>query len=147
MPRPATAGHDSSRAASSFAFFAGTFGLNFQMTTALMATQVYDKGAGEYGILGSILAIMWLFRRSNPRRTNALEDSPTGRLAQVRAASRADSDTAIAVANRKSNTAEPNAAHLVKTPRSSAARSPSSRAASSMIRSTTYVASGRPAPR
>jgi MFS family permease len=38
-------------------FSAGTFGLNFQMTTALMATQVYDKGAGEYGILGSVLAI------------------------------------------------------------------------------------------
>jgi MFS family permease len=38
-------------------FCAGTFGLNFQMTTALMATQVYGKGAGEYGILGSILAI------------------------------------------------------------------------------------------
>ena len=38
-------------------FFAGTFGLNYQMTTALMATEVYGKGAGEYGLLGSILAI------------------------------------------------------------------------------------------
>ena len=38
-------------------FFAGTFGFNFQMTTALMATEVYGKGAGEYGVLGSILAI------------------------------------------------------------------------------------------
>ena len=38
-------------------FFAGTFGLNFQMTTALMATEVYGKGAGEFGILGSILAV------------------------------------------------------------------------------------------
>ena len=38
-------------------FFVGTFGFNFQMTTALMATQVYGKGAGEYGALGSILAI------------------------------------------------------------------------------------------
>ena len=38
-------------------FCAGTFGLNFQMTTALMATDVYGKGAGEYGLLGSILAI------------------------------------------------------------------------------------------
>jgi MFS family permease len=27
------------------------------MTTALMATEVYGKGAGEYGLLGSILAI------------------------------------------------------------------------------------------
>ncbi|MFV0307568.1 MAG: MFS transporter, partial [Desertimonas sp.] len=38
-------------------FCAGTFGLNFQMTTALMATEVYGKGAGEYGLLGSILAV------------------------------------------------------------------------------------------
>ena len=37
-------------------FCAGTFGLNFQMTTALMATDVYGKGAGEYGMFGSILA-------------------------------------------------------------------------------------------
>ncbi len=35
----------------------GTFGLNFQMTTALMATQVFDKGASEYGLLGSVMAI------------------------------------------------------------------------------------------
>src|SRR4051812_26509091 len=38
-------------------FFVGTFGLNFQLTSALMATQVYGKGAGEYGILGSVLAL------------------------------------------------------------------------------------------
>ncbi|MDP9396447.1 MAG: MFS transporter [Actinomycetota bacterium] len=38
-------------------FFVGTFGLNFQLTMALMASQVYGKGAGEYGLLGSILAI------------------------------------------------------------------------------------------
>jgi MFS family permease len=38
-------------------FSAGTFGLNFQMTSALMATEVYGKGATEYGALGSILAI------------------------------------------------------------------------------------------
>jgi MFS family permease len=38
-------------------FFAGTFGMNFQMTSALMATQVFDKGAGEFGILGSALAV------------------------------------------------------------------------------------------
>ena len=38
-------------------FFAGTFGLNFQLTSALMATSVFHKGAGEYGILGSVLAI------------------------------------------------------------------------------------------
>jgi MFS family permease len=39
------------------AFFAGTFGMNFQMTSALMATQVFHKGPGEYGLLGSTLAL------------------------------------------------------------------------------------------
>jgi MFS family permease len=38
-------------------FFAGTFGLNFQLTSALMATQEFGKGADEYGILGTILAL------------------------------------------------------------------------------------------
>jgi MFS family permease len=38
-------------------FFAGTFGLNFQLTSALMATAEFGKGPGEYGILGSILAV------------------------------------------------------------------------------------------
>jgi len=33
------------------------FGLNFQLTSALMARTVFDKGPGEYGILGSILAV------------------------------------------------------------------------------------------
>ncbi|HMM94928.1 MAG: MFS transporter [Micrococcales bacterium] len=38
-------------------FVLGTFGMNFQITMALMATKVFDKGAGEYGLLGSIMAI------------------------------------------------------------------------------------------
>lgn len=38
-------------------FFAGTFGLNFQMTSALMATEVFGKGPSEYGLLGSFLAV------------------------------------------------------------------------------------------
>jgi MFS family permease len=38
-------------------FFAGTFGMNFQITSALMATQVYGKGASEFGLLGSALAV------------------------------------------------------------------------------------------
>jgi MFS family permease len=56
-------------------FCAGTFGFNFQMTTALMATKVFHKGAGEYGLLGSILAIGSLggslvaARRARPRQT------------------------------------------------------------------------------
>lgn len=55
-------------------FSAGTFGLNFQMTTALMATEVYGKGAGEYGLLGSILAVgslsgsLLAARRARPRQ-------------------------------------------------------------------------------
>lgn len=38
-------------------FFAGTFGMNFQITSALMATEVYGKGAGEFGLLGSVMAV------------------------------------------------------------------------------------------
>ena len=54
-------------------FVLGTFGMNFQMTTALMATVVFHKGAGGYGVLGSIMAIGSLSgalasaRRPNPR--------------------------------------------------------------------------------
>lgn len=54
-------------------FFVGTFGMNFQMTSALMATEVYGKGAGEYGVLGSILAVgslagaLLAARRTRPR--------------------------------------------------------------------------------
>lgn len=55
-------------------FALGTFGMNFQMTMALMATEVYDKGPGEYGLLGSVMAIGTLTgaliaaRRRVPRR-------------------------------------------------------------------------------
>jgi MFS family permease len=38
-------------------FFVGTFGLNFQMTSALMAQQEFHKGAQEYGLLGTIMAV------------------------------------------------------------------------------------------
>ena len=54
-------------------FFVGTFGLNFQLTSALMATEVFGKGAGEYGLLGSVVAIGSLSgallsaRRGRPR--------------------------------------------------------------------------------
>ena len=37
--------------------FVGTFGLNVQLSIALMATEVFGKGAGEYGVLGSAVAI------------------------------------------------------------------------------------------
>ena len=54
-------------------FVHGTFAMNFQMTTALMATTVYDKGPGEFGLLGSIMAIgslaaaLLAARRATPR--------------------------------------------------------------------------------
>jgi MFS family permease len=38
-------------------FFTGTFGLNFQMTSALMATQVFHKGPAQYGLLGTFMAV------------------------------------------------------------------------------------------
>jgi len=54
-------------------FVLGTFGMNFQMTTALMATTVFHKGPGAYGLLGSIMAVgslsaaLMSARRPNPR--------------------------------------------------------------------------------
>ncbi|WP_018158161.1 MFS transporter [Demetria terragena] len=54
-------------------FVLGTFGMNFQITTALMATTVFGKGATEFGLLGSIMAIgslsaaLMSARRSEPR--------------------------------------------------------------------------------
>src|SRR6478735_8805920 len=38
-------------------FCAGTFGMNFQMTSALMATDVFHRGAAAYGLLGTFLAV------------------------------------------------------------------------------------------
>ncbi|MFZ2503850.1 MAG: MFS transporter [Nocardioides sp.] len=37
--------------------WAATFGLNFQMTAALMSTQVFGKGPTEFGLLGTFLAL------------------------------------------------------------------------------------------
>jgi MFS family permease len=54
-------------------FVLGTFGMNFQITMALMATQEFHKGPGEFGLLGSIMAIgsmtaaLLSARRSQPR--------------------------------------------------------------------------------
>ena len=55
-------------------FFVGTFGMNFQMTMALMATGAFDQGPREFGLLGSILAVGSLVgallaaRRRTPQR-------------------------------------------------------------------------------
>ena len=38
-------------------FFTGTFGLNFQLTSALMATEVFGKGPTQYGLLGTFMAV------------------------------------------------------------------------------------------
>jgi len=38
-------------------FMLGTFGMNFQITNALMATAVFQVGPVQYGLLGSVLAI------------------------------------------------------------------------------------------
>lgn len=38
-------------------FAVGTFGMNFQLTSALMATEVFGKGPSEYGLLGTVLAV------------------------------------------------------------------------------------------
>lgn len=54
-------------------FMTSTFGMNYQLTNALMATRVFGKGAQEFGLLGSILAVGSLSaaliaaRRARPR--------------------------------------------------------------------------------
>ena len=56
----------------------GTFGLNFQLTLALVAKQTFDKGAGAYGALsamlafGSLLGALASARRSGPPRQRVL---------------------------------------------------------------------------
>ena len=59
-------------------FMLATFGMNFQITHALMATEVYGKGADAYGILGSIMAVgsltaaLMAARRPRPRLSTML---------------------------------------------------------------------------
>jgi len=38
-------------------FFAATFGLNFQIFNALMATREFGKGPASYGLLGTYIAV------------------------------------------------------------------------------------------
>src|SRR5699024_9481855 len=38
-------------------FVVASLGLNFQLTSAVVATEVFGRGAGEYGVLGSVMAI------------------------------------------------------------------------------------------
>ena len=41
----------------SVCFFMATFGLNFQIFSALMTTKTFNKGAASFGLLGTVLAI------------------------------------------------------------------------------------------
>ncbi len=51
-------GHTEIRLVMIAVFFATTFGLNFQIFMAVMATQEFGKGPAEFGILGSVLAVV-----------------------------------------------------------------------------------------
>jgi len=58
-------------------FVVGTFGLNFQITTALLATQVFHRSATGYGLLSTALAVgacvgaVLATRRRTPVRAGA----------------------------------------------------------------------------
>jgi MFS family permease len=69
-------------------FVIASFGLNFQVTNALMTTAVFHRGASEYGLLGSLLALgattgaFLAARRSRPRlRTIIVAATAFGLLA------------------------------------------------------------------
>lgn len=38
-------------------FMMGTFGFNFNISDAVMATQAFGKGSGEYGLIGSVMGV------------------------------------------------------------------------------------------
>jgi MFS family permease len=73
-------------------FFAGTFGFNFQMTSALMATEIFHKGAGEYGLLGTTMAVgsltgaLLAARRGRPRHRLVIGAAVAFGLAEIIAA-------------------------------------------------------------
>lgn len=84
-------------------FVLGTFGMNFQLTIALMATQVFGRGAEGYGLLGSIMAVGSLSgalvaaRRSAPR-LRVLLTSLVGFTVAAAAAALAPSYVVFAIA-------------------------------------------------
>lgn len=59
-------------------FVHGTFGMNFQIYNALMATETFGRGEVELGVLGSTMAIgsltgaLWAARRDRPRLRHLL---------------------------------------------------------------------------
>jgi len=70
-----------------------TFGLNFQLTSALMARIEFGKGPGEYGILGSVLAIGSLAGAVMAARRK----EPSVRLVIISAAGFAAAEFAMAI--------------------------------------------------
>ena len=62
-------------------FVLGTFGMNFQITTALMATKEFHEGPTEYGMLGSIMAIGSLAGALLAAAESAAAPGPARRLA------------------------------------------------------------------
>lgn len=70
-------------------FFAATFGLNFQLTSALMATEVFGKGATEFGLLGTTMATgslagaLLAARRTTVRRRTVVVAAVAFGLAEV----------------------------------------------------------------
>ncbi len=59
-------------------FVLGTFGMNFQLTNALMSTEVFGKGVQEFGLVGSVMAVgslggaLLAARREQPRLRHLL---------------------------------------------------------------------------
>jgi MFS family permease len=59
-------------------FMLGTFGMNFQITNALMATEVFQVGSEEFGFLGTIMAVgsltagLMAAKRTHPRMRTIL---------------------------------------------------------------------------
>lgn len=66
----------------SVVFFVGTFGMNFQMTSALMAQQEFHRGAQDYGILGTFMAVGSLAGALTAARRSV---APSGRLVVIMA--------------------------------------------------------------
>ncbi|MEL4504957.1 MFS transporter [Luteococcus sp. H138] len=56
----------------------GGLGFNFNITNAVMATQAFHRGSGDYGIIGSFMGIgalvaaLWSARRGSPRLRHVL---------------------------------------------------------------------------
>jgi MFS family permease len=70
-------------------FFVSTFGMNFQVTNALMATQVYHTGAGAFGLASTAFAVgalggaLLAARRGRPSLTRLLVMSMAFSLAEI----------------------------------------------------------------